>query len=93
MNEGINNSECARHGGASLVAVIKALKLGRIEKSAGGKIDRDPADADWEANTKPQMHSPSTPLPAHGRPRKQAPMDSHTADSYWANQVIQVVSW
>lgn len=74
VNEGINNSECARYGGVSLVAVIKALKLGRIDKVTGGKIDRDSADADWEANTKATK---AQPIHAAARARQAAEVSAN----------------
>lgn len=50
-----NASAYAEHRGVSRMAVSKAVKAGRIKKDANGKIDVAQADADWEANTKPQM--------------------------------------
>lgn len=47
----MNISEYAKHRGVSHVAVIKAIKAGRITKEADGSIDPDKADAEWEQNT------------------------------------------
>ena len=41
----------ARHRGVSHVAVIKAIKTGRIEKEPDGTIDVAKADAAWQRNT------------------------------------------
>lgn len=62
-----NASAYAKHRGVSSMAVSKAIKAGRIKKDANGKIDVAQADADWEANTKPQMHSPPTTPPKRGK--------------------------
>lgn len=44
-------SAYARHRGVSHVAVLKAIKSGRIEKDADGTIDVVKADAAWKKNT------------------------------------------
>lgn len=41
----------ARHRGVSHVAVLKAIKSGRIEKETDGTIDAGKADAAWSRNT------------------------------------------
>lgn len=46
-------SAYARHRGVSHVAVIKAIKSGRIEKEADGTIDAEKADAAWRKNSNP----------------------------------------
>mgnify|MGYP003385716122 CR=1 FL=1 len=46
-------SAYARHRGVSHVAVIKAIKSGRIEKEPDGTIDADRADAAWRKNSNP----------------------------------------
>jgi hypothetical protein len=43
----------ARHRGVSHVAVIKAVRAGRIRRKADGRIDSAPADLAWERNTHP----------------------------------------
>ncbi|QQR68399.1 MAG: hypothetical protein IPI58_05955 [Alphaproteobacteria bacterium] len=50
---GINVSAYARHRGVSHVAVLKAIKAGRIAKDADGTIDPVKADAAWGRNTSP----------------------------------------
>jgi hypothetical protein len=48
----------------SLRAVQKAIGSGRIEKTAGGQIDIDAADAQWSSRTAPRPTGPSSrPLP------------------------------
>jgi len=50
---GMNASAYARHRGVSHVAVLKALKAGRIAKEPDGMIDPIKADALWNKNTNP----------------------------------------
>ena len=45
----------ARRRGVSHVAVLKAIKTGRISREADGTIDPARADAEWEAQTQPTM--------------------------------------
>ncbi|MBF0583885.1 MAG: hypothetical protein HQL80_06560 [Magnetococcales bacterium] len=49
----MNVAEYARHRGVSHVAVLKAIKSGRIKKEADGKINPTKADKEWEENTDP----------------------------------------
>ncbi len=59
----------ARHRGVSHVAVLKAIKSGRIEKEADGTIDAGKADAAWSRNTnKAQQRQRQTEasIAAHG---------------------------
>lgn len=51
MSEGLSITAYARHRGVSHVAVLKAIKAGRIEKEPDGTIDPAKADAAWERNT------------------------------------------
>lgn len=51
MGKGLSITAYARHRGVSHVAVLKALKTGRIAKEADGSIDPEKADAAWERNT------------------------------------------
>ncbi len=53
-----------RHRGVSHVAVLKALREGRIEANADGSIDRERADAAWDANTRPRPHRNGSPTVA-----------------------------
>ena len=48
---GMNVTAYARHRGVSHVAVLKAIKAGRIVKEADGTIDPAKADAAWKQNT------------------------------------------
>ncbi len=75
----------ARQRGVSHVAVLKAIKSGRIEKEADGTIDPVKADADWERNTnqaqqrKPAVSTVSKPQRAQAQtapPLSDAPMAS-----------------
>jgi hypothetical protein len=50
---GISIRAYARHRGVSHVAVLKALKSGRIPREADGTIDLVRADAAWERTTDP----------------------------------------
>lgn len=57
---GMNISAYARHRGVSHVAVLKAVKSGRIAKESDGTIDPDKADAAWSGNTSPaQQRKPA----------------------------------
>lgn len=47
----------ARHRGVSHVAVLKAIRTGRISLTKSGKINVAKADADWDANTAPYSRS------------------------------------
>ena len=68
-------TEYTRHRGCQLQAVQYAVKAGRIQRDADGKIDSDQADADWERNTS-HSHARYGPKP----PRKQeGPTQSHSA--------------
>ncbi len=51
MSKGLSITAYARHRGVSHVAVLKAIKAGRIEKEADGTIDPAKADAAWARNT------------------------------------------
>lgn len=51
MSKGLTITAYARHRGVSHVAVLKAIKAGRIEKEADGTIDPEKADAAWTRNT------------------------------------------
>ena len=51
MDKRLSITAYARHRGVSHVAVLKAIKSGRIEKEPDGSIDPIKADAAWERNT------------------------------------------
>jgi hypothetical protein len=59
----------ARHRGVSLRAVQKAIGSGRIEKTAGGQIDIDAADAQWSSRTAPRPAGTSN----RARPPERSP--------------------
>ena len=48
---GLSIAAYARHRGVSHVAVLKAIKSGRIQKEVDGTIDPIKADAAWKRNT------------------------------------------
>lgn len=50
---GLSVRAYARHRGVSHVAVMKAVRAGRIQQEADGTIDPARADAAWEAQTDP----------------------------------------
>lgn len=50
--------EYGRHRNVSHVAVLKALRSGRISQNADGWIDSEQADRDWAANTHPAPKAP-----------------------------------
>ena len=65
---GMSIREYATHHGVSHVAVIKAIKSGRIKKEADGTIDPSKADAAWERNTNPAQQRKPDPAPVPFRP-------------------------
>ena len=65
---GMNASAYARHRGVSHVAVLKALKAGRIAKEPDGTIDPAKADALWNKNTSPAQQRKASKQPAVERP-------------------------
>ena len=89
---GMGIREYAAHRGVSHVAVLKALKSGRIQKNADGKIDSVEADAAWERNTNPAQQrkpaqlaaqdpvTPNPQVPPIRRPAQQ-PADSGVGPS------------
>jgi hypothetical protein len=50
--------EYGRHRGVSHVAVLKAVRTGRIRQTQDGLIDSDEADRDWAHNTHPAPRAP-----------------------------------
>lgn len=51
MSQRLSVTAYARHRGVSHVAVLKAIKTGRIAREADGSIDVAKADAGWRSNT------------------------------------------
>ena len=47
-----------RHRGVSHVAVLRAIRSGRIHRNPDGLIDADRAERDWAANTHPCPRAP-----------------------------------
>lgn len=64
-------SAYARHRGVSHVAVLKAIKSGRIEKEPDGTIDVAKADAAWRRNTN-QAQKRKTEKDVASQPQPQA---------------------
>jgi hypothetical protein len=50
---GLSIRAYARHRGVSHVAILRAIKAGRIPKEADGTIDQAKADAAWDRTTSP----------------------------------------
>jgi hypothetical protein len=72
LSEGLSITAYARHRGVSHVAVLKALKAGRIEKEPDGTIDPAKADAAWERNTN-QAQKRKTMISSEPPRREYAP--------------------
>ena len=51
----LSKRQYAKHRGVSEAAVRKAIKAGRITAEADGSIDPKKADAQWSANTRPNL--------------------------------------
>ena len=61
---GVSLREYARRRGVSHVAVMKAIRAGRLTPEPVGTLDPDKADAQWDANTDPaRTPERSEPLP------------------------------
>lgn len=72
MSEGLSITAYARHRGVSHVAVLKAIKAGRIAKEPDGTINPAKADAAWERNTN-QAQKRKTTTPSESARHEQAP--------------------
>lgn len=68
-------SAYARHRGVSHVAVLKAIKTGRIEKEQDGTIDSEKADAAWgrNSNPSPKRKTERDVAPPTERPTENSP--------------------
>jgi len=55
---GVSVREYARRRGVSHVAVLKAIKAGRISRGPDGTIEPETADAQWDAGTDPAKRRP-----------------------------------
>ena len=74
---GMNVTTYARHRGVSHVAVLKAIKAGRIIKETDGTIDPVKADAAWEQNTSQAQQRKTTQKEASdARPADASPTHS-----------------
>lgn len=71
---GLSVSAYARHRGVSHVAVLKAIKSGRINKETDGSIDPDKADAAWASNTNQAQQRTATPTAIAPKTAKAAPL-------------------
>lgn len=69
----MNATEYAKHRGVSQVAVLKAIKTGRITKEPDGSIDPDKADEEWRQNTDISRNPDKARATRAGEP---APMQS-----------------
>ena len=83
MGKGLTITAYARHRGVSHVAVIKAIKAGRIEKEPDGTIDPVKADAAWERNThQAQRHktprAPKAPKTATAATQAPPPVEDNS---------------
>lgn len=76
MSKGLTITAYARHRGVSHVAVLKAIKAGRIEKEADGTIDPEKADAAWARNTNQaqQRKAPKQSEPSRNDVEAEAPV-------------------
>ncbi len=70
---GLSVRAYARHRGVSHVAVMKAVRAGRIPQEADGTIDPVKADAAWDAQTDPGRRAASAPKPVIGAAVSTAP--------------------
>ena len=62
---GVSLREYARRRGVSHVAVMKAIRAGRLTPEPDGTLDPDKANAQWDANTDP-ARTPERSEPAEG---------------------------
>ena len=67
---GVSLREYARRRGVSHVAVMKAIKIGRITQEPDGSLDPAKADAQWDANTDP-ARTPERSEPAAEPPHEE----------------------
>ena len=67
---GLSIRAYARHRGVSHVAVLRAIKTGKVTPEPDGTIDPAKADASWERSTDPGRASP-TP---HSKPETLRPV-------------------
>jgi len=65
---GVSVREYARRRGVSHVAVLKAIKAGRISREPDGTIKPATADVQWDAGTDPAKRRPPKRTPAEAPP-------------------------
>lgn len=82
----------AKHRGCSHVAVMKALKAGRIALTEG-KIDAEAADAAWSRNTDPAQQRASSGPPGGQTPAEEPPpaaqMGGEAAANYARSRAVR----
>lgn len=84
-------SAYARHRGVSHVAVLKAIKSGRIEKEPDGTIDVAKADVAWAKNTSPaqkRRKDTATVQALSARPATETPALNH-GPSYAQSRAVK----
>ena len=98
---GLSIRAYAQHRGVSHTAVAKAIKAGRIQVEADGKIDPAKADAQWARNTLPSQNpntSAAKPAPKVATPpvstvssrEAQVPLETRaTAPDYQTSRAIR----
>lgn len=84
----------ARHRGVSHVAVLKAIKSGRIEKEADGTIDAAKADAAWSRNTnkaqqRHQRQTDATVAATHAAENHVGPPIVNSGPSYAQSRAVK----
>lgn len=63
---GLSIRAYARHRGVSHVAVMRAIKAGRVPVEPDGTVDATKADAAWQRSTDPARAKPEPKRPAAG---------------------------
>ena len=74
---GVSLREYARRRGVSHVAVMKAIRAGRLTPEPDGTLDPAKADAQWDANTDP-ARTPERSEPAEEPPPTEPPHEERT---------------
>jgi len=81
---GVSLREYARRRGVSHVAVLKAVRAGRLTPEPDGSIDPEKADAQWEASTDPARRPEATSAeetPSARQPQSAADGDHSAAET------------
>jgi len=74
LSTGLSIAAYARHRGCSHVAVLKAIKSGRIQKEPDGTIDPEKSDAAWERNTNQAQQRKAADIPKQTATKPSAAM-------------------